>query len=261
MKLTDEQLKRLDLLQALKARSVITPDELQELDSLVAMQNDEPDPSTNMAVFCSKNHKLLAKLAKEGKFDEYDKIILNQLNRVKDKYKNLFNSMNVSYMQPYFETNGITEVTDLLVNSCKTTNANGALEKTIDGVLDFDTCVTKEQRSVREYGIVEEAQLAEKLVESCNAFPFPVALRTVEVTALAKLPIIIQYIYHELGVKFDQKHTPDIAVMKLALGIIHKACKRALTSIADIHLYADEIYEYADSEVTSNYLSYTLKNK
>ena len=261
MKLTDEQLKRLELLQALKARSVITPDELQELDALVAMQNDEPDPSTNMAVFCDKNHKLLAKLAEEGKFDEYDEIVLKQLNKVKDKYKNLFDNMKVSYMQPYFAVNGIHVISNLILDSYKTSVMNGVLEKTINDLLNFDTCVTKEQRAVREYGIIEEFKLAEKLVESCNAFPFPVALRTIEVTALAKLPIIIQHIYSELAIDFDHQNTPDISVMRLALGIIHKACKRALASIVDIHLYANEIYEYADSKVTSNYLDYILKSK
>lgn len=260
MKLTKEQLKRLDLLQALKARSVITPDELQELDALVAMQKDEPDPSTNMAVFCSKNYKLLAKLAKESKFDEYDEIVLTQLKKVKEKYRNLFNSMNVSYMQPYFAVEGIHAISTLLIDSCKSVK-NNELKKTINGLTDFNTCVTKEQRSVREYGIIEESKLAEKLVESCNAFPFPVALRTIEVTALAKLPIIIQYIYYELGMEFSHKNTPDISVMQLALSIIHKACKRALAIIADIHINADEIYEYADTKVISDYLDYTLRNK
>lgn len=260
MKLTEEQLKRLDLLQALKARSVITPDELQELDALVAMQKDEPDPSTNMAVFCSKNHKLLAKLAKEGKFDEYDKIVLTQLKKVKEKYRNLFNSMNVSYMQPYFAVDGIHAISTLLIDSCKSVR-DSELEETIIGLTDFNTCVTKEQRSVREYGIIEESNLTQKLVESCNAFPFPVALRTIEVTALAKLPIIIQYVYRELDTEFSHKLTPDISVMQLALGIIHRACKHALAIIADIHINADEIYEYADVKVTSDYLDYTLRNK
>lgn len=258
MKLTEEQSRRLELLNSLKERSVITIEELRELNILSAMEKDNSDQEEEtMGEFCRKNHKVLTELAEQGKFKEYDTIVFKKLDKFKTKYKNLFNTMGVDYMQPFFELKNLRNINDTLIKNCSRKKENKFITSLIEAATEFDTCNSKEQYAVREYCLIEESHLVEKLIESCNAYPFPIALRTVETIALAKLPIIIENIYDELGMDSNQK-TPDVAVLKLALGVVQKASKRALTSIVDIHEYAEEVHKYADLDSTAAYLGYVL---
>lgn len=254
MELTQEQLLR--LLEALKERDIIVADSLEELLNLPKQkQNDDQHP--NIPDFIEKYSEELLKLGKENKFEEYNKLLDTKLEEVKEDYKKLFNKMNVAYMKPYFEHTSMNEFS-------KAIQLNKSTDTRLDGIikdsLKFDTCKTKEQHALREYIHQEQFKLFKLLFESCVGYPFPAALRTAEVCAMGKLPIVIENIYKYLDIDFNHKDTPDLAVIKLAIGTILETLEEIANMIVNVHNISDYIHKYADGSVTDNYLKYAIKN-
>lgn len=255
MELTQEQLLR--LLEALKERDIIVADSLEELLNIPKQkQNDDQHP--NMPDFIEEYSEQLLKLGKENKFKEYDELVDNKLKELKQDYKKLYKSMNVSYMNPFFEYNSMNEFSKA-IHLGKPTDPR--LDSIIKDLLKFNTCKTKEQQAVREYIHQEQFRLFKSLFEACVNYPFPVALKTAEVCAMGKLPIIIENIYKYLDIDFNHKDLPDLAVVKLAIGTVLEILEEIANMIVNVHNTAEYIYKYADDSVTDSYIKYAIKNK
>lgn len=249
MELTQKQI--LDLLETLQEKGIL--EEL--LNSTDQKQNDEQHP--NIPDFIEEHSEELLKLGKENKFEEYNKLLDTKLEEVKEDYKKLFNKMNVSYMKPFFEHTSMNEFSKA-IQLGKSTDPK--LDNIIKSSLKFDDCKTKEQHALREYIHQEQFKLFKLLFEPCVGYPFPAALRTAEVCAMGKLPIVIENIYKYLDINFNHKDTPDLAVIKLAIGTILETLEEVANMIVNVHNISDYVHKYADDSVASSYIKYAVKN-